>query len=141
MENWNQLREQNSNLIYKRQFLYWAFIGITLALIIFSLILWSCPSLSSEIKAETWTNKPFFKSVLPHIADIMRYALPDMFNGFIDFVALKKPQYLLLLLIIILVFKSRRKKLQNGQEDARRQMRKLVVKKWLTLKEEGQVKG
>ena len=135
MENWNQLKEENNNLIYKRQFLYWDFMGVTLLIIGISLWLWNFPPVLEK------QGSSCLDWVLAHLADVMRYALPDIFNGFIDYVVLKRPESLLILGIIGLFFKCLRKKLKGGQTVARREMRKLIVKKWTLLKEQDQENG
>jgi hypothetical protein len=141
MENWNQLKEENNNLIYKRQFLYWDFMGVTLLIIGISLYLWPNPPLYDEKGLQVFSNESCLNWMLAHLADVMRYALPDIFNGFIDYVVLKRPESLLILGIIGLFFKCLRKKLKGGQTVARREMRKLIVKKWTLLKEQDQVNG
>ncbi len=141
MENWNQLKDHSYNLIYKRQFLYWAFLAISAVLILFSLVLWIKSPLMDAKAIETWQNASCLHWLLAHLADIMRYVLPDFFNGFITFVVIQYPVCLVVLGIIIWFFKCQRKKLVNGQDAARRAMRKLVIKKWKQLKEEDQIRG
>lgn len=139
-KTFESFKKSATNLIKERINLYKIFLSVSIILILFSLVLWIKSPLMSSTEIEIWRDASCLNWALGHIADTLRYVLPDFFNGFITFIVILYPICLLILGVVVWLFLSKRRKLIDGQEEVRSEMRKSVVAKWKQLNEENKTK-
>ncbi len=98
---WDQLINELDTWTFRRSWLYGLFLELTLFIVGTAFAIWVWPERFKWLSAETWTG--WGSSGLNHVAEILKYVLPEMFDGFISIVVLQRPIIFLSLLGIFLM--------------------------------------
>jgi hypothetical protein len=129
MTNWHELRNKNIKLNNDRNKLYKAFLFTTLVIILIALFLWMNPPPERGNK-DLWLQASYLNSTLGHTADILRYVLPDIFEGFITLVVIHKPRWFMVVLVIIAFFIIYRNILTDSQRKTSMGLRSFITEDW-----------
>ena len=102
---WDRLQQRIQKWTEWRSYLYGAFLDVSLALVGIALWLWVWPPLA--VKAVTG-DPSWWQMGLNHLADVLKYFLPVMFDNLINLTIVQQPLYLATaILVVVVLFMAR----------------------------------
>ena len=123
---WTTLTQQLNTWTSRRSWLYGAFLEYSLLIVIMALCLWVWPELFRMFSKAPWTG--WGSSILTHIADILNYFSPMMFENFIQLTVLQRPVIFLALLGILILLFFLRSWTRKHYRDVCEELRLLLLK-------------
>jgi uncharacterized protein (DUF2235 family) len=126
-EKFIDARSTVESFMKKRKRLYLIFLWSSLLLVGASLFLWVYPP-PEWGNENLWQAASIWNGILGHLADTLRYVLPDIFEGAITYGVIQNPLWFMGIAIFSYCMFKKRKRYIEEMKDAKEDMRIAVLK-------------